>query len=140
MQRLVWAFALRFKVYGYIFRGSNSVIYNFPSLLKRGLLSKERICSHRSKFFPLRVDPFLGRLRPAGKQTGSHENCLPLKTWRKKMEVYSYTLRQVFSRGQFVSYYIKGMSHAIMITFCPKNVPYKNFDRNFIIRKINILS
>ena len=40
------------KVYGYTFRGSNSVIYIFASLLKRSLLFKERICSKRSKFFP----------------------------------------------------------------------------------------
>ena len=32
----------------------------------------------------LRVDPILGRLCPPGKHTGSHENCLPLKTWLKK--------------------------------------------------------
>ena len=32
------------KVDGYIFRGSNSVIFIFASLLKRTLLLKERIC------------------------------------------------------------------------------------------------
>ena len=31
----------------------------FASHLIRGWLLKKRICSHRSKFFPLRVDPFL---------------------------------------------------------------------------------
>ena len=45
------------------------------------------------KFFPLRVDPALGRLCPPGKQTGSHKYCLPLETWRKKMEVYPYTFK-----------------------------------------------
>ena len=44
-------------VHGYTFRGSNSVIFSFGSLLKRGLLLKERICSKRSKFFPLSVHP-----------------------------------------------------------------------------------
>ena len=44
---------------------------------------KERILSHRSKFFPLRVDLFFGKLRRPSKQTRSHENCLPLKTWKK---------------------------------------------------------
>ena len=33
-----------------------TVLY-FASLLWRGQLLKERICSLRSKFFPLRVDP-----------------------------------------------------------------------------------
>ena len=32
-------------------------IYNFVSLFSRGQLLKERICSSRSKFFPLKVDP-----------------------------------------------------------------------------------
>ena len=36
---------------------------------------------------PFRVDPILRSFRSPGKQTGSNENCLPLKTWRKKMEV-----------------------------------------------------
>ena len=35
----------------------------------------------------------MGRLRPPDKQTESHENCPPLKTWREKMAVYPYTLR-----------------------------------------------
>ena len=33
----------------------------------------------------------MGRLCPPGKQTGSHKNCLPLKTWQLKMEMYTYT-------------------------------------------------
>ena len=77
---------------GYTFRGSNSVIFIVASHINWGHLLKERICSHWSKFFPLRVDPILERLHPACKQTGSLKNCLPLKTCRKKMEVYPYTL------------------------------------------------
>ena len=42
-----------------------------------------------------RVDHILGRLRTSCKQTGSHESCLPLKTWRKKMAVYPYTLKKI---------------------------------------------
>ena len=67
-------------VNGYTFRGSNSVSLVVASHTNWGHLIKERICSHWSKFFPLRVDPILGRLYPPGKQTGSQENCLPLKT------------------------------------------------------------
>ena len=49
-----------------------------------GQLLKERICSHWSKFFPLRVDSILGRLHLPGKQTGSLANCLPLKNMAEK--------------------------------------------------------
>ena len=84
-----WEFTL--NVNRYTFRGGNSVICTVASQMNWVHLIKKRICSRRSKFFSLRVDPFLGRLRPPGKQTGSHENCLPLKTWRKKIEVYPYT-------------------------------------------------
>ena len=71
------------KVNGYTFRGSNSVIFIVASHINWGHIIKERLCSHWSKFIPLRVDPILGRLCPSGKQTGSHENCLPLKTVEK---------------------------------------------------------
>ena len=40
---------------GYTFRGSSSTI--FAPLLSGGQLLKERICSYRSKFFPIRIDP-----------------------------------------------------------------------------------
>ena len=76
----LWDVPINLKVNRYAFRGSNSVIFIVASRIKRGHLIKERICSRRSKFFPLRVDPIFGRLRPPGKHTGSHENCLPLKT------------------------------------------------------------
>ena len=38
------------KMYGYAFRGSNPVIDILASLLKRDLLSKERICSKRGVY------------------------------------------------------------------------------------------
>ena len=63
------------KVKGYIFRGRNSAIFIFSSLINIGQLLKEIICSSRSKFFPLRVDPFLGGLCPPGKRTGNHGSC-----------------------------------------------------------------
>ena len=49
----------------------------FASLLKRDLLSRERICSYWSKFFSLRVNPGLEGLCQLGKQTGSHKSNSP---------------------------------------------------------------
>ena len=42
------------KLNRYTYKGSGSTI--FASLLSKGQLLKERICSSRSKFLPLRVD------------------------------------------------------------------------------------
>ena len=39
-------------------------------------LLQKRICSFRSKFFTLRVDPILEGPCCIGKQTGSHRSCL----------------------------------------------------------------
>ena len=58
--------------------GEATLIFIFASYLIRGLLLKERICSPRSKFFPLRADPILKGLHCPEKQTGSHKNCFPL--------------------------------------------------------------
>ena len=69
---------------GYTFRGSNSVIYISASLVKRGLLSKERICFSWSKFFLLRVNPCLEGLWQLGKQTGSHKVVSHCKNGEKK--------------------------------------------------------
>ena len=44
------------KVNGYTFGGSNSVVSSFDFNLDGGQLLMERICSCRSKFFPLTVD------------------------------------------------------------------------------------
>ena len=52
--------------------GGTTVVFRFAAILNCGQLLKERICSHRSKFFPLRVDPiseYLRRFR-SGKQPG----------------------------------------------------------------------
>ena len=40
-------------------RGNNSGIGNYSYLLYSGQLLKERICSSRSRFFPVRLDPYL---------------------------------------------------------------------------------
>ena len=67
----------RFKVNGYTFKGSNSCIFIFASHLIRGQLLKERICSSRSKFFPLRVDPF-GRASSSREANRKSQKLIPL--------------------------------------------------------------
>ena len=76
------------KVNRYTFRGNNSIIFIAASHINWGHLIKERICSHWSKFILLRENPILERRHPPDKQIGSHKNCLPLKTWGKKMDRY----------------------------------------------------
>ena len=56
---------------GTLLRGSNSAIFIFASLLNRGQLLKERICSSGSQYLPLRVNMFEEGLCNPGKQTGS---------------------------------------------------------------------
>ena len=71
-QKCLLGLVSKFKVNGYTFRGSNSTFIIFASLLTGDQFLKERICSSRNKFFPVRIDPLLGRLSPLAKQTGSH--------------------------------------------------------------------
>ena len=78
--------------------------------------------STSSQVFPLRVDPFLGTLYPPGKQTGSKKNCLPLKTWLKKMEGYPYTLKLMpFSSWNFFAFRNSAMDSVLLqiIIFLP---------------------
>ena len=75
--------------------GEATLLVSLLPHINWGHLVMERICSHWSKFFPLREDPILGRLCPLDKQTESHDNCLPLKTWLEKdrgVPIYSCTL------------------------------------------------
>ena len=53
---------------GYTFKVSSSTIFIFASLFHGGQLIKERICSSGSKFFPLKVAPFLEGLCHPGKE------------------------------------------------------------------------
>ena len=53
-------------------RESVFFIYIFPSLLNKGQLVKEIICSSGYKFLPFRADPILELFRHSGKQKGSH--------------------------------------------------------------------
>ena len=62
----IGAYAL--KVYGYTFKATKSAIFIFACLPSQwGQLIKERICSTRSKFFPLWVDPFSVEVPLTGK-------------------------------------------------------------------------
>ena len=67
----------RLKVNRYTYRGSNSFIFIFVSHLTWGQFLKKGICSHRSKFFPLRVDPTLKGLHCPEKRAGSHKKLSP---------------------------------------------------------------
>ena len=77
---------------GILSQESNSFIFIFASQLIRGQFLKKRICSPKSKFFPLRVDPIWKGLHCPGRQTGSHKNCFLLLKGQKNMLVYPFTL------------------------------------------------
>ena len=47
---------------------------NVASNIGWGHLMKDRICSQRGKFFPLRADSFFGRALSPGEQIDSQEN------------------------------------------------------------------
>ena len=77
--------------------GEATLLFSFfVSHLIRGQLLEKRICSLRSKFFPLRVDTILKEVHCPGKETGSHKNCLPLKNGRLFMVVCPYTLKSPY--------------------------------------------
>ena len=59
------------------FPGELTPLFHFASLIYKGQLLKERICSSRSKFFPRRVTLFLDWLRFHGKQTGIPKKLFP---------------------------------------------------------------
>ena len=73
---------LALKMNGYTFRGSNSVIFIIASHINWGHLIKERIRFHQSKFFPLRVDPILGRL--SSRQANKVTKLSPFKNMARK--------------------------------------------------------
>ena len=64
------------------FQGKQLCLFVFAFLLSGGQLLKERICSCRSKFFPLTVDPIKSRISHLEelilpqKERGSHHSCL----------------------------------------------------------------
>ena len=70
--------------------------YMFAFPLNRGQFLKERICSHWSKFFPLRVDDRISEgFRSPGKQTRD-QTIIPLringgKKYEKKIPKYTHT-------------------------------------------------
>ena len=71
-------FVINIKVNGYTLGEATLYFFIYASHLIRGQLLKKRICSFRSKFFPLRVDPILKGLLCPENQTGSHKSCFPL--------------------------------------------------------------
>ena len=71
------------KVNWYTMRGSNSVTSIVASLRKWNHLIKERIATIEQILF-FRSRPHFAKTSSPGKQTGNYENCLPLKTLRKK--------------------------------------------------------
>ena len=73
-----------YKVNGYTLRGSNSVNFIFGFHIIRGQLLRTRICSARNKFFPLRVDPNLGRQFFQVSKQEVTKICLPLKNVGKR--------------------------------------------------------
>ena len=56
--RMVWGY----NGNRHTFKGSKSGIFNVASLPNRGRFLRERICSSKSRFYPLRVDPVRERL------------------------------------------------------------------------------
>ena len=60
----------------------------FCLLLNRDQLFKERICSHRSNFFPLRVDPISAYML----SREANWSCFPLNKWWKDIAVFSFPL------------------------------------------------
>ena len=76
------------------FSGEATLLFLFASCLIRDQLSKKRICSPRSEFFPLGVDHILKGLKYPGKQTEATKVVPLCKICGKKnMEVNSYTCR-----------------------------------------------
>ena len=74
---------------GIFFKRSNCAIINFASLSSEGKLLKERICSSRSKFFPLRADPYFKIFLYPEKHIESRICCSPLYKWRNNMDLYN---------------------------------------------------
>ena len=66
------------KACEYTLRVNNSVIFIFGSLLNRGQLFKESICSFKSKFLSLTVDLILEELYCPEKQIRSYDSYFPL--------------------------------------------------------------
>ena len=63
-----------FVVNGCTFKGGNSVIFIFASLLGTGLLLRGEVCFHRSKFFPSYVGLHFGRALSAGEANRKSQN------------------------------------------------------------------
>ena len=82
----------------YTFRGSNSTIFCYVSLLNEAQLLKERICSPWSKFFSLRVGAIWKDYTVNGAYRKTQKLFPMVKIANKKMKVYPLTLKLVSSR------------------------------------------
>ena len=60
----------------YIFRGGNSCIFNFASKHRDQLL-KKGICSRRSKFLPLSVDPIIEKAASSRRANSQTQKLFP---------------------------------------------------------------
>ena len=78
-----------FKVRG---NKSNSAILIFASFLRGSQLLKEKICSYKSNFFPIRSDSTFWRVSSASEATKCHELLPFVKKWQKKHGVVSIHL------------------------------------------------
>ena len=73
----------------YTFRGIDFAVFVFFFSCRDQLL-KERICSYKSKFFPLRVNPiFLKGYVIQGSIQESQKLFPFVKKWQKNMKIYS---------------------------------------------------
>ena len=85
------------KKNGYSFRGSNSAIFNFASLLNCSQLLQERICSIRSKFFHIRIASFLEGIGQVQDSKQEVTKVSPLCNKWQKLEMNLYTMIIIYS-------------------------------------------
>ena len=84
----------RLKVNEYTFKGSNSTGPYFASFLNGGQLLKNRICSCRSKFFPLGADPILLGIVAQKSIPGNTKFVSLCKNDGKSMQIYPCILME----------------------------------------------
>ena len=92
----------------------------FTSHFSRSQLLNKIICSPRSIFFSLRVDPILEELHSPGKQTGSRKNCSTFVNDRKRLEVYPHT----FSPVRMIMKLTKAMVNLLNVPVCVSKINF----------------
>ena len=81
--------------------GESNSFFIFVSHLSRGQLLKKRVCSRRSKFFPLRVDDIMKGLHWSGKQTGRYRSYFPCKHDKNRGGELLHLKRHVYRPNTF---------------------------------------